>query len=141
MDTELKTEWVAALRSGDYEQGRSQLSYDGKYCCLGVLCEILVNKGQMKRDEDGPFVGYRSLAGDYEESVLPRDIAREVFGMIELGGVECTNNTGVYDAERIDNRNPFADEPEDGLTGALTTDNDRAGKTFAEIADIIEAKF
>lgn len=32
--------WVAALRSGEYKQGRTQLKWGDTYCCLGVLCEI-----------------------------------------------------------------------------------------------------
>ena len=32
--------WLRALRSGDYKQGRDQLRCDGKYCCLGVACDI-----------------------------------------------------------------------------------------------------
>lgn len=44
MKASLKKKWVAALRSGDYKQGRNSLK-QGKgdkatYCCLGVLCEI-----------------------------------------------------------------------------------------------------
>jgi hypothetical protein len=37
---ELKARWVAALRSGKYEQGEEFLRNNGKYCCLGVLCEL-----------------------------------------------------------------------------------------------------
>lgn len=41
MDQELKTKWIAALRSGDYKQGVSKLcSSSNQYCCLGVLCEV-----------------------------------------------------------------------------------------------------
>ena len=33
--------WVDALRSGEYEQGKGNLkTADGKFCCLGVACEI-----------------------------------------------------------------------------------------------------
>lgn len=41
MDAELKTKWVAALRSGHYKQGAGRLR-DGENncCCLGVLCDI-----------------------------------------------------------------------------------------------------
>lgn len=40
------TTWVQALRSGSYEQGRGRLaSQDGKFCCLGVLCEVAVEDG------------------------------------------------------------------------------------------------
>lgn len=39
---EEKDKWVAALRSGDFKQGRDQLynSLTNTYCCLGVLAEI-----------------------------------------------------------------------------------------------------
>lgn len=41
MLTEVQQRWVAALRSGEFEQERGWLrSKDGKYCCLGVLCEL-----------------------------------------------------------------------------------------------------
>lgn len=38
---ELKAKWVEALRSGKYKQGILCLrSFDDKFCCLGVLCDI-----------------------------------------------------------------------------------------------------
>jgi hypothetical protein len=40
MKKEIKKRWVDALRSGEFRQGRRYLKRDGKYCCLGVLCEI-----------------------------------------------------------------------------------------------------
>lgn len=57
MNKEVKDQWVTALRSGEYEQGRSQLqTSDGKFCCLGVLCEVAVKAGVLKppvKDEHG----------------------------------------------------------------------------------------
>ena len=42
----VKRAWVRALRSSKYKQGRGQLKTDdGKYCCLGVLCELAVKAG------------------------------------------------------------------------------------------------
>jgi len=46
MDQSIKEKWVEALRSGDYERGEGALrrgySKDSdKYCCLGVLCDIV----------------------------------------------------------------------------------------------------
>lgn len=32
--------WLAALRSGKYKQGASALQRDGRFCCLGVLCDV-----------------------------------------------------------------------------------------------------
>lgn len=40
MDKRLRDEWVAALRSGEYKQGKGLLKDGDKYCCLGVLCVI-----------------------------------------------------------------------------------------------------
>lgn len=37
MDAELKAKWVAALRSGEYQQARGVYYKNGAYCCLGVL--------------------------------------------------------------------------------------------------------
>lgn len=42
MDTDLKTKWLAALRSGDFEQGKNFLHNpkENTYCCLGVLLTV-----------------------------------------------------------------------------------------------------
>lgn len=52
-DKEVLEKWVATLRSGDYEQGVGRLRRpDERYCCLGVLCDILEPNG-WKRFEAG----------------------------------------------------------------------------------------
>lgn len=42
VDKALLANWVAALRSGNYEQTNDQLYNDciDAYCCLGVLCKV-----------------------------------------------------------------------------------------------------
>jgi hypothetical protein len=41
MNPQVKTDWVAALRSTRYTQGEGILkSYDGDFCALGVLCDL-----------------------------------------------------------------------------------------------------
>ncbi len=41
MEKELKDKWVAALRSGEYRQGKYELyDRDESFCCLGVLCAV-----------------------------------------------------------------------------------------------------
>jgi hypothetical protein len=43
---DIKAQWVAALRSGEFEQGKTALkTNEGSYCCLGVLCELAVREG------------------------------------------------------------------------------------------------
>lgn len=49
MDADIKSKWIAALRSGEYQQGTAQLMQDHpdgyKFCCLGVLCDIIDKEG------------------------------------------------------------------------------------------------
>lgn len=40
MKRELRDKWCEALESGNYKQGTKRLRKDGKYCCLGVLCDV-----------------------------------------------------------------------------------------------------
>lgn len=42
MDPYWKDKWIAALRSGKYEQVRGTLRTEGNHmCCLGVLCDVV----------------------------------------------------------------------------------------------------
>lgn len=45
MNQEIKSHWLAKLKSGEYTQGRTYLSGEGKHCCLGVLCEMAIEAG------------------------------------------------------------------------------------------------
>lgn len=54
MDAAMKSLWCDALRSGKYEQGKFYLQNDGKFCCLGVLCEV--NNVPSSVNEDGNTV-------------------------------------------------------------------------------------
>lgn len=33
--------WIEALRSGQYQQGAGSLNREGRFCCLGVLCDLI----------------------------------------------------------------------------------------------------
>lgn len=109
MNPEVKAKWTAALRSGDYTQGEGALkSHEGKYCCLGVLCDLHAKEHQGTWKNDG-----RSVDG-YLGSlfILPDEVQA-------WAGCEKSNPT-VMQGQK-----------------ALSTLNDH-GKSFAEIADIID---
>lgn len=41
MKKAIAKKWVAALRSGDYQQGKGRLrNNQDQFCCLGVLCNL-----------------------------------------------------------------------------------------------------
>ena len=45
MLTEPQKKWLAALRSGEYKQGKYALKNGEGYCCLGVCAAIAINEG------------------------------------------------------------------------------------------------
>jgi hypothetical protein len=57
MKPEIKQLWMAALRSGKYEQGQHALrNSSGGYCCLGVLCNLFHEVTGEGRWDDNTFV-------------------------------------------------------------------------------------
>lgn len=143
MNAKVKAQWLNALRSGEYQQTQGSLErleplepdgeYDGSdqwqntgapvgFCCLGVLCHLAYKAGIVDRDDSVPSLGatYTSTSGraDGSNAILPQS---------------------VVDWSGLPDVNPNADgDPINGLS--LASLNDR-GSTFAEIADVIEARF
>lgn len=80
MNPEIKAKWVAALRSGKYQQTEGTLNrpLTGGFCCLGVLCDVYGKEKKKKAfDEFGSFL----LGGkDHKESgtsqFLPGKVSR-----------------------------------------------------------------
>ncbi len=63
---EFKAKWVAALRSGEYQQGKRALNpQEGHYCCLGVAC--VVNGNALVRQDPAS----QSLPPNYFKLGLP----------------------------------------------------------------------
>jgi hypothetical protein len=52
MEKTLATTWANVLDSGKYEQGQGALKDGNKFCCLGVLCEIL----KIRRTESDMYI-------------------------------------------------------------------------------------
>lgn len=66
MNKSIKRKWVAALLSGEYEQGSYWLCKDGKFCCLGVLDKACgLNSGGSRSLPSS--VGTAVFGGDEEE--------------------------------------------------------------------------
>jgi len=51
MDQKLKKLWISALSSGKFEKGKGSLNRENKFCCLGVLCEILNLPKALENDD------------------------------------------------------------------------------------------
>lgn len=48
--------WIAALRSGEYEQTRGALNDENGFCCLGVACDLFIPKNKLEYQETSPFI-------------------------------------------------------------------------------------
>jgi len=116
MNQEVKKQWIAALRSGDYRQGQNALrGFDNTYCCLGVLCELavqakVIGPGSPCRFDD-------CYAYDGSSTYLPDPV-------IEWAG--------------LDTRNPKVTIP-DSTSTTLAEANDTM-RSFEQVADLIEAQ-
>ncbi len=93
---DFKAKWIAALRSGEYEQTQGTLHKSNAFCCLGVAC-MAVGYDDPSEVES---IGFISVAADKIPQMLHGD---------------C------------------------GVPEVLSVMNDDDGKSFAEIADWIEA--
>jgi hypothetical protein len=129
MNPEIKEQWVTALRSGEYRQGKGALKRKDdegfQYCCLGVLCELAI--------ENGVNVKQSVVDGEYfydnGDMILPQKVRA-------WAAVEDTN---PYIA------NIFANGGYHRFALAELNDGapsyNMASWTFAQIADLIEEKF
>jgi hypothetical protein len=117
-----KEKWIAALRSGEYKQGQRRLCYQRKggdeFCCLGVAANILVLDGYGKwllKHKAALYDGGNGSfpAAAYLTGTAPDWVKRRLKSVKGRVGTE------------IEDR--------------LVCMNDGRGKTFAEIADWIEA--
>ena len=104
--------WVAALRSGEYEQGKGALHpTKNTYCCLGVACELYRQAKGGKWQPDGDGFTFQD-----NTKVLPPRVR------VWLG---LSFSTGSY--------------PMGIVFESLAAQND-GGSTFSEIADVIESE-
>lgn len=115
MNVDIKADWLSNLRSGEYEQGEGILKKNGKFCCLGVLCDMAVKAGVVKETvvEDYDYT-YSRYGVDGRTSYLPS----EVVSWAGLG-------------------NSYGDPKLFGPSLDLPRMNDK-GISFTDIANVIE---
>jgi hypothetical protein len=130
MNRRIRDMWVAALRSGEFKQGRGWLRQaDPKdtpdsFCCLGVLCEIFRREtgegvwAEKAQDHDNHRCGefnFKLSPLSYSDSLTPAEVA----DWAEMG---C--------------RDPWMDDERYGERSLSGLNDD--GVDFQTIADVIE---
>ena len=124
MNPKIKTHWIKALRSGDYEQGTQCLAafkLDSseviEFCCLGVLCELAVKAGIVERPSPrGKEFGYQQ-PGD---SIVEYNFLPQI----------------VMDWAGLSDSDPVLGKTAASVTCSVL--NDRRRNSFAQIADAID---
>ena len=124
--TPQQTEWLRRLRSGDFPQGKGQLTALDRtghitgLCCLGVAAEMAVEQGIVVPVNREYTRAYKAPGGPerYTEAyVCPEPV---------MGWMGLRNNVGFLDGL-----------PTDHTEDTLANRND-GGATFAQIAAAIE---
>lgn len=109
---------IEALRSGKYKQGRNQLCYKGKYCCLGVACEVAVENGcsvhvhiyehcgvtarrynryvQYMPEVVADFYGFRSQQGNYGGTSLLDNNDTDEFSFEQIADIIESAPEGLF---------------------------------------------
>ncbi|HEU5032735.1 MAG TPA: hypothetical protein VFV01_47985 [Spirillospora sp.] len=137
MKAKVKTRWVEALRSDEYQQGKGwlhQIDQAGqeRFCCLGVLCEIAAQDGVIEPGRESARAADGVVTYDYAgcSGLLPDEVAEwaEIGEDAEHGtdgDGDVTVRTGGLDGW-----------PNVGWTGVAELND--AGVPFSKIADLIE---
>lgn len=74
MNTQIKEQWISALRSGEYEQTKEVLHDRNGFCCLGVLCDLYLK--EVGKEWEGNYSDYSFSSDfeDFEDEVLPPEV-------------------------------------------------------------------
>lgn len=94
----LRANWIAALRSGKYKQGKRKLRVEDRYCCLGVACEVLGIEGV--KDSEGYYC-YSNLF-----AVAPQKVVEELGLINEVG----SRNDGSTNLTRLNDEGKTFEE-------------------------------
>lgn len=133
VNKQLVVDWIIALRSGQYTQGRNALRRreDDRFCCLGVLCDVShIGTWKVTNDAEYPtkarrYDYYVPNSDDRDRSgVLPSTL-RSFVGLSAYGTPQITWHNWPF-------RDAF------GETVSLVDVNDNFRYSFDEIADGLE---
>ena len=114
MKERIKDLWVTKLRSGKHRQGKNALKTNkGNFCCLGILTLLYCEESDITWSE----------ATLKNKQTLPHKVAM-------WAGIK--ENNGAYHPN--DEFSRFNNQED-----VLSMDNDRYGRSFDDIANIIEA--
>ena len=134
MDQEIRKQWTAALRSGEYSQSTQYLRTNNGFCCLGVLCDLYDKTEKPKIGWETNIDQEFSFGAQRDDQTLPTEI--------QAWSKLMTSNPGFQTFKAAYGSVPKDDlgriYPNEILCLAEANDD---GLTFPQIADIIDYFF
>ena len=121
MNQEVKAKWLTALRSGEYQQGRYALNESGTFCCLGVLCDLYSKETNTPWPDGHACLLTKIMLGF--DTVLPDKVK-------DWAGLDS------HDPKLVEENPDYENGKHEEYVSCL---ND-SGRTFLQIADLIEAQ-
>ena len=122
-------EWLQALESGKYTQGKLKLrakptpeTAEWSYCCLGIACELFKDRLTITSSEEISGFQLVTKYADSTVAALPNNLVAFLHLNSPLGNFRGPN----YTDKSIN-------------CGSLSSLNDSSGKNFQEIAAFIRA--
>jgi len=140
MNPEVKTLWVEALRSGEYQQGKLLLKpTKNTFCCLGVLCDLAVkaNVENISWGESEEHNGHGIYHDNNYDECRGFDDSELPFSIVNWAGTNSENPK--VEVPDKDWHSFTEDDPPTKLV-TLAELNDEHNYSFKQIADLIEAQ-
>lgn len=120
-------DWIAALRSGQYRQGRENLSVNGRDCCLGVLAKIARLRSKPSKYDPTLLVFFWGGDTTPHAGFLPDGFAATLG--LTAGGVLSAAGLAA-------SAHAFPQISHPSMRRSLSVANDN-GATFPQIADFL----
>ena len=127
MNSDVKKKWVDKLKNGGLSQTNSALKTPDGHCCLGVLCEVYSEE----------------VGGEWEENSID-NVDGEPLHCYSFLDSATVLPVVVMEWAELDETNPCVVVENYNTAQSYETSlaelNDDEGRTFEEIADIIESE-
>lgn len=141
----VKDKWLSALRSGKYEQGKGRLAQltddheSMEYCCLGVLCETMVNPLNLKvQDPNGKYTLARSYGKGGSTGYPPLEVTETIYLKPKDGQRIMEAEANVFVPNPFYNAQKASWDNHSSKYISIAVLNDKYGLSFDKIADLIE---
>lgn len=126
MKPKIKKKWIDALTSQEYHQTAGKLHTPQGFCCLGVLTDLYLKETDQQWSSYGKNEYYYHFEGECD--LLSKSVQ-------DWAGLD-TNSPQVF----IKNEHRDLIDNQAYLMVELSALNDCGGKSFDEIADLIESQ-